>query len=73
MPSKLEVFWKKNRGIIIHILRILFLLQTIAYIVIAIIMLIQDDPIYGTIFFSAAMVSGAITFALVRFSSGTLL
>ena len=51
----------------------LFLLQTIAYIVIAIIFLIKGDPIYGTIFFSAAFVSGTLTFALVKFSSGILL
>ena len=73
MLSKLGVFWKKNRGIVIHIIRMLFLLQTIAYIVIAIIFLIKGDPIYGTIFFSAAFVSGTLTFALVKFSSGILL
>ncbi|MCG3260611.1 MAG: hypothetical protein H7644_12740 [Candidatus Heimdallarchaeota archaeon] len=51
----------------------LFLLQTIAYIVIAIVYLIEGDPIYGIIYFSAAFVAGIITFALVKFSSGTLL
>jgi len=73
MPSRLEVFWKKNRRIITHVVRILFLLQTIVYTVLAIIRLIQGDPIYGTMFFSGAVVSGAITFALVRFNSGALL
>jgi len=73
MFTKLGVFWKKNRGIVIQIIRILFLLQTTTYIAIAIVLLIKGDPIYGTIFFSAAVVSGAITFALVKFSSGTLL
>ena len=73
MLTKLGVFWKKNRGIIIYIIRMLFLLQTIAYIVIAIVFLIKGDPIYGTIFFSAAFVSGTLTFALVKFSSVTLL
>jgi len=73
MLSKLGAFWKKNRRIVTYIINILFLLQTIAYIVIAIVFLIKDDPIYGTIFFSAAFVSGTLTFALVKFSSGILL
>jgi hypothetical protein len=73
MTSKLGVFWKKNRGIAMHIMKMLFLLQTIAYTVIAIVYLIKGDPIYGTMYFSGAIVAGAITFGLVKFSSGTLL
>ena len=73
MLSKLGVFWKTNREIVTYIIRMLFLLQTIAYIVIAIVYLIEGDPIYGIIYFSAAFVAGIITFALVKFSSGTLL
>ena len=66
MSSKLENYWKKNRGIIIHIVRILFLLLTIAFLVVAIFYLILGDPVYGIIYFVAAVVSGSFTFALFR-------
>lgn len=73
MESKLTEFWRKNRSILVLLIKWYFLIQTITLIVVSIIFLRLMNYIGALASFSSAFVSGAMTYALFRFHSRTLL
>ena len=76
MTAKLSIFYENNKSLIFLILRWFFLIVTIILVILAIVFLSKnetlDDIITSTILFCSAIVSGAVSFALFSFRSGTL-